>query len=54
VASLKDGEDPEIDEPEKFRAGVIFKSARCQFGAKRGGKKREWSEKLELKKTVHE
>jgi hypothetical protein len=54
VASLKDAEDPEIDEPEKFRAGGILKRARRQFGAKRGSKKREWSEKLQLKKTVHE
>jgi hypothetical protein len=46
VASLKNAEDPEIDEPEKFRARVIFKGTRSQFGAKRGGKKREWSEKL--------
>jgi hypothetical protein len=54
VASLKDAEDPEIDEPEKFRAGGILKRTRSQFGAKRGRKKREWSEKLQPKKTVHE
>jgi hypothetical protein len=46
VASLKDAEDPEIDEPEKFRAGIILERSRSQFGAKRGGKKREWSDKL--------
>jgi hypothetical protein len=54
VASLKDAEDPEIDEPEKFRAWHILKRARSQFGAKRGDKKREWSQELQLKKTVHE
>jgi hypothetical protein len=54
MASLKDTEDPEIDEPEKFRAGIILKRSRSQFGAKCGGKKREGSEKLQLKKTVHE
>jgi hypothetical protein len=54
VASLKDAEDPEIDEPEKFRAGGILKGTRSQFCAKRGGKKREWSQELQFKKTVHE
>src|SRR5258708_2103335 len=54
VASLKDAEHPEIDEPEKFRAGSILKGTRSQFGAKRGDKKREWSQELQLKKTVHE
>jgi hypothetical protein len=54
VASLKDAEHPEIDEPEKFRAGGILKGTRSQFGAKRGGKKRAWSQELQFKKTVHE
>jgi hypothetical protein len=54
VASLKDAEDPEIDEPEKFRARIILKRSRSQFGAKRGGKKREWSQELQLEKAVHE
>jgi hypothetical protein len=40
VASLKDAEHPEIDEPEKFGARGILKGTRSQFGAKRGGKKR--------------
>jgi hypothetical protein len=53
VTSLKDAEDPEIDEPEKFRAGGILKRTRSQFGAKRGGKKREWSQKLQLEESVH-
>jgi hypothetical protein len=48
MASLKDAEDLEIDEPEKFRAGIILKRPRSQFGAKRGGKKREWSQELQL------
>jgi hypothetical protein len=39
VASLKDAEHPEIDEPEKFRSWSILKGTRGQFGAKRGGKK---------------
>jgi hypothetical protein len=46
MASLKDAEDPEIDEPEEFRAGGILKGTRSQFGAKCGGKKREWSQEL--------
>lgn len=54
VASLKDAENPEIDEPEKFRAGSILKGTRSQFSAKRGDKKREWSQELQFKKTVHE
>ena len=54
VASLKDAEDPQIEEPEKFRAGSILKGTRSQFGAKRGGKKRAWSQELQFKKTVHE
>jgi hypothetical protein len=33
VASLKDAEDPEIGEPEEFRAESILKG---EFGAKRG------------------
>jgi hypothetical protein len=53
VASLKDAEHPEIDEPEKFRAGGILKGTRSQFGAKRGGKKREWSHELEFEKPTH-
>src|SRR6266404_7808352 len=52
VASLKDTEHPEIDEPEKFGARGILKGTRGQFGAKRGGKKREWSQELQFKKTV--
>jgi hypothetical protein len=52
VASLKDAEDLEIDEPEEFRAGSILKGARNQFGAQRGCKKREWSQELQFKKTV--
>jgi hypothetical protein len=54
VASLKDAEDPQIDEPEKLRARGILKGARSQFSAKRGDKKREWSQELQFKKTVHE
>jgi hypothetical protein len=54
VASLKDAENPEIDEPEEFRAGGVFKSTRSQFGAKRGGKQREWSQKLQFEKPVHD
>src|SRR6266576_3508985 len=54
VASLKDAEHPDIEEPEKFRAGGILKGTRRQFGAKRGGKKREWSQELQFKKTAHE
>jgi len=54
VASLKDAENPEIDEPEKFRAGSILKGTRSQFSAKRGDKKRERSQELQFKKTVHE
>src|SRR5205823_5537124 len=54
IASLKDTEDPEIDEPEKFRAGIILKRPRRQFGAKRGGKKRKWPDELQSKKAVHE
>jgi hypothetical protein len=53
VASLKDAEDPEIDEPEKFRVRIILKRSRGQFRAKRGGKKREWSQELQLKEPVH-
>jgi hypothetical protein len=53
VAALKDAEHPEIDEPEKFRAGCILKGTRSQFGAQRGGKKRQWTQELQLKKTVH-
>ena len=53
IASLKDAEHPEIDEPEKFRAGGILKGTRSQFGAKRGDKKRQWSQELQFKKTVH-
>ena len=52
VASLKDAEDPEIDEPEEFRAESILKRASSQFGAKRGCKKREWSQELQFKKMV--
>jgi hypothetical protein len=54
MASLKDAEDREIDEPEKFRAGIIRKRPRSQFGAKCCGEKREWSEELQSKKAVHE
>ena len=54
VASLKDAEDPEIDEPEKFRARSILKGTRSQLGAKRGDKKREWSQELQFEKSVHE
>ena len=50
VASLKDAENPEIDEPEKFRAGSILKGTRSQFSAKRGDKKREWSQELQFKR----
>lgn len=42
VAAVKDAEHPEIDEPEKFTAGGILKRTRGQFGAKRGGKQRQW------------
>jgi hypothetical protein len=53
VASLKDAEHPEIDEPEKFRARVIRQGPGSQFGAKAGGEQRQWSQELELKQTVH-
>jgi hypothetical protein len=54
VASLKDAEDPEIDEPEKFRARCMLESTRCQFGANRRDKKRHWSQELQFKKAIHE
>src|SRR5207237_5346192 len=54
IATLKDAEHPEIDEPEKLRAGRILKGTRSQFGAKRGGKEHKWSQELELKKSTHE
>ena len=38
VASLKDAEHPEIDEPEKFRARGILKGTRSQFGAELAAK----------------
>jgi hypothetical protein len=54
VASLKDAEDPEIDEPEKLRAGVILKGTRSQFRAQCGGKERQWSQELQFKSPVHD
>lgn len=39
VASLKDAEHPEIDEPKKFGAGHIEGQVHY-FGTKRGNKKR--------------
>jgi hypothetical protein len=53
MASLKDAEDPEIDEPEKLRARIILKRPRSQFGEKRRGEKRERSKELQSKKAVH-
>src|SRR5207248_542849 len=52
VAALKDTEHPEIDEPEKFRAGVMLKCTCSQFGAERGAKQRQRSEELQLKEAV--
>ncbi|WP_439374547.1 hypothetical protein [Bradyrhizobium sp. DASA03120] len=54
VTALKDAEDPQIDEPEKFGAGGILKSKRSQFGAKRSDKERQRSEELQPEKTIHE
>jgi len=53
VASLKDAQHFQIDEPEKFRTRRVLKSMRSQFGAQRGGKERQGSQKLQFKKTVH-
>jgi hypothetical protein len=53
VTSLKDAEHPEVDKPKKFRAGGILKGTRSQFCAKRGGEKREGSQELQFKETVH-
>src|SRR6476469_7552853 len=53
-ASLKDAEDLEIDKPEKSGAGRIFKSARSELSAKRRAEKRERTQELQFKKTIHE
>jgi hypothetical protein len=54
MASLKDAEDPEIDEPQKFRTGGILKGARGQFRTQCGGKERQWSQELQFKSSVHD
>jgi hypothetical protein len=56
VASLKDAEDPEIDRLMNQRNSELgsYSSARAADSAQSvAAKRREWSQELQLKESVH-